>query len=151
VLIEHLSDLQRFYGKQLNDAQIAFYAKELGTIDDMILTVAIRECMRSERFFPTVKVLSGYVSQARQSAWQQKKDTEPKELPPQRSPDRECIRESFKLLHRVLPTRYGPPKLRGPALLSKMRFMEKTWPGLGWEQCARESETFLQRKSQPRG
>ena len=151
MVVDHLSNLQRFYGRQLNDAQIAFYAKELGTIDDIILTGAIRECIRSERFFPTVKVLSGYVSQARQSVWKQKKESEPKELPPQRSSDREHVRESFKLLHRVLPTRYGPPELRGSALLSEMRFMEKTWPALGWEQCAREFETFLQRKSQPRG
>jgi len=150
VVVEHLTDLQRFYGRQLNDTQIAFYAKELGTIDDMILTCAIRECIRSERYFPTTKVLSSYISQARQSAWQQKKDTDPIELPPQRSSDREHARESFKLLHLVLPTRYGPPKLQGPALLSEMRFMGKTWPGLGWEQCAREFETFLQRKSQPR-
>jgi len=151
VVVEHLTDLQRFYGRQLNDTQIAFYAKELGTIDDLILTCAVRECIRSERLFPTVKVLSGYVSQARQSVWKQKKESEPKELPHHRSSDSEHVRESFKLLHQVLPTRDGPPKLQGPALLSEMLLMEKTWPGFGWEQCAREFETFLQRKSQPRG
>ena len=151
MVVEHLTDLQRFYGRQLNDTQIAFYAKELGTIDDMILTGAVRECMRSERNFPTTKVLSSYIYQARESMWRRKKDTEPKELPPQRSSDREHVRESFKLLKQALPTPHSPPKLQGPALLSEMRFMEKTWPGFGWEQCARELETFLQRKSQRRG
>ena len=146
MVVEHLSYLQRYYGKGLNDTQISFYVQAFRRVDDNILGTAVNECLRSEKFFPTVKVLTGYVSEARISAWQKQKESEPRELPTPKVKDPEHIEEGFTLLKRVFRSNGDPPELRGPALVAEMRMMEKAWPGFGWAENATELEQFLEKK-----
>jgi len=148
MVVEHLTNLQRYYGRDLNETQITFYVQAFHAVDDNILGDAVGQCLRSERYFPTVKVLAGYVSEFRNSAWQKQKESEPRETPTWEVGDPEPIREGFKLLRRAFGSNGNPPELGGSALVAEMHLMGKCWPGVGWDEHANQLEKYLEKKAE---
>ncbi len=133
--LEIIADLASHYGRKIPDTQFKFYVVEVRGVKEDDLERAVKECKRTERQFPTMKILESYVMEARRRSWEKAKIKTVRVLPKAKPSDPELIKESFRILHRALIGTAGEHRKtqdEREALVADCKQMEKVWPGLGW-------------------
>lgn len=139
-----LADLQKFYSKKLNPAQLARYGAELEKLDEDVLCKAIFAVEDKEVVFPTVFIIRRHYNEVAESQAAQQNYKAPIFADLERNANRTTHgRESMRLM-----VDFKNGKFDREQYLAIMLAMEEKYPGVGWKGNAHSLKKFWD--SEPR-
>lgn len=140
VVDDVLQDLQRFYGRQLNDAQAGFWRSQMAQLDEDDLCAGVVALKGREPilWLPNIVTIRKYVNEAREARLNREKERAPVFSDLERNANRTRHgRESIALIRRVTEG-----KLSRDECLAGMYEMDRKYPAYGWAGQADELRRF---------
>lgn len=133
-----LVDLQKFYSKKLNDAQLTRYSAELCKLDEDALCKTIFAVEDKEVLFPTVFIIRRYYNEVIEARHDQQKQQAPIFADIERNANRTTHgRDSIQLM---LNLRQG--KMGRDEYLAGMLALDEKYPEVGWKRNAVSLKKF---------
>ncbi len=134
-----LQHLQKFYAKELNQAQLEFYRQRLAALheDDLCVGVVAMKGKEPSHTFPTVNTIVRYFMEAKEGRLNQAKEKAPIFADVKRNQTTSHGRESIALMQDL----YSGAITR-EQYLERIDEMENKYPGRGWKKNANELRAF---------
>lgn len=142
-----IADLQKFYGKQLNESQAEFWRSQLNQLDedDLCAGIVAMKSREPMTWLPNMQTVKKYTYEARDIRLNSEKQRAPVFANIERSARTAHGREAIALIRGL-----NEGKLTRAGYLAGMYEMHRKYPNYGWKEQADELKAFWDTEAERR-